>query len=410
MILRLLLLLSVGTLTGLADDWTRFRGPNGFGVSDAKTVPVTFSEKSYLWKAPLPGNGCSSPIVSRGLAIVQASSDNGASRSLIAIDAATGKTKWSKEFPGKNVKVHAKSSLASGTAAADGERIFVTIWDGKTVDLHAFDYRGNELWKKPLGAYESQHGAGLSPIVVNDKVILNLDQDGRAEVIAFGAKTGDVAWRKSRTAFRACYTTPYVREQSGKKEVIVASTAGVTAYDPKDGAEVWSWSWTFSAKMPLRNVGGPVEHGGLIFAVAGDGGGDRHMVAIRPGDAEKKAELVWEKKKGTPYVPMLLARDGHLFWVADKENVAVCVEAKTGKELWQERLGGGAQVFSSPVMIDGKIYSANEKGTVAVFGAGPTFELFAKNELKEEVYASPAVADGKLFYRGSKHLICIGTK
>jgi outer membrane protein assembly factor BamB len=394
-----------------AEDWTRFRGENGFGISNATSVPVEFKPESIVWKVPLPGYGNSSPIVSKGLAFMQSASDDGKKRTLIAVDCAKGAIRWTKDFVGSQTKVHEKSSMASNTAAADGERVYIVIWDGAKQSIFAFDYGGKEIWKNDLGRFLSQHGAGHSPMVVDGKVVVNLDQDGQAEVVAFDAKSGDVVWRKSRHAFRACYTTPYLRKNdAGKPEIVVASTAGITAYDPASGSEIWNWEWKFSTKMPLRNVGGPIEHNGMIFAVAGDGGGDRHMVAISPGGADTAAKLVWEKKKGTPYVPMLLARDGYLFWITDKENVAVCVEAKTGNEIWKERLGGSGQVFSSPVIIDGKIYSSNENGSVFVFAAKPKFELLAKNELKEDVFASPAVADGKLYYRGGKHLFCIGTK
>ena len=130
-------------------------------------------------------------------------------------------------------------------------------------------------------AFKSQHGPGLSPIVVDDRVILNVDQDDLAEVQAFDPKTGDLVWKKSRTAFRACYTTPFVLDRDGKSEVIVSSTAGVTSYDPKDGAVIWNWTWVWKPNGdgpkgkgkggpggPLRHVGGPIYHDGMIFASA----------------------------------------------------------------------------------------------------------------------------------------------
>jgi outer membrane protein assembly factor BamB len=120
--------------------------------------------------------------------------------------------------------------------------------------------------------------------------------------------------------------------------------------------------------------------------------------------------LVWEKKKETSYVPMVLAHGDYVFWVSDKENKAVCAEAKTGKIMWSERLGGSSQVTASPVLIDGNVYSVNESGRVYVFAAKPKFELLAENDLKEAVSASPAVADGRLYIRGATHLFCIGKK
>lgn len=405
-----------------AADWPRFRGPNGMGIADDTNVPVSVTASTTLWKTPIPGKGNSSPIISKGKAFMQTSVGEG-QRMLVCVDVATGKIDWSKEVKGGSAKTHAKNSLASSTPAADGERVYTVFWDGKTISLSAWDYAGKQLWHKELGGYVSQHGPGLSPAVVGGNVILNIDQDGIAEVKAFNGKSGELVWQKSRQAYRACYTTPYVYERNGKQEVVVASTAGVTAYDPKDGAVTWNWTWVWKADPkgpkgkagpggPLRHVGGPIVHNGMIFAISGDGGGDRHMVALKAdgtGDVTEKA-LLWEKKKGTPYVPMALAKGDYIFWITDKENLAVCVEAKTGKEVWAERLGGSAQVTASPVMINGKIYSINENGTLFVFAADKKFDLIAKSELNEEVFASPAVADGKLFIRTASHLYCIGKK
>jgi outer membrane protein assembly factor BamB len=432
-----LLVAAVSVSTLAAGDWDRFRGPDGFGTAADKDVPVVFGPtNNVLWKTPIPGVGHSSPIVSKGKVFLQTASSDKKSRSLVCVDVKSGKIEWSKDVAGSSkidwtkplagtsANTHGLSSHASSTPAADGERVYTVFWDGVGLSLTAFDYSGNKLWDRDLGPFKSQHGAGHSPMVVDGRVIVNDDQDDLSEVFAFDAKTGAPAWKKSRTAYRACYTTPFVLEREGKKEVIVSCTAGITAYDPKDGAVNWEWKWVWkpnpkspNAKKggsggPLRQVGGPIFHQGMIFAISGDGGGDRHMVAIKAGtkgDVTDSA-LVWEKKAETAYVPMVLAHGDYVFWVTDKENKAICVEAKTGKEMWNERLGGTAQVTASPVLIDGKIYSINMAGKVFVYAAKPKFDLLAENDLKEDVSASPAVADGKLYIRGEKHLFCIGKK
>jgi outer membrane protein assembly factor BamB len=411
-----------------AADWDRFRGPDGLGTAPDTKLPDTIGPREILWKTPIPGRGNSSPIVSRGKLFVQTSTDENRKRALVCVDAATGKVEWSKDVAGgpPNQKVHDKNSMASSTPAADGQRVYAVFWDGAHISLTAWDYAGNPLWAKDLGAFKSQHGPGLSPMVVGDKVILNVDQDDLAEVYAFDAKTGDEAWKKSRQAYRASYTTPFVLHGEGKDELIVSSTAGVTAYDPKDGVVIWNWTWVWkpaaagpkgkgSAKGgpggPLRQVGGPIYHDGLIYAISGDGGGDRHMVAIKPGTTGDVTDtaLVWEKTKETAYVPMVLASGPYLFWIADKENKAICADAKTGKVIWDERLPGSKPVTASPVLVDGKVYSISEDGRVYVFEAKPKFKLLGDSKLGEDVFASPAVADGRLYVRGANHLFCIGT-
>lgn len=409
-----------------AADWPRFRGPDGLGTTADKDVPVSFGPSDYLWKTPIPGKGNSSPIVSKGKVFLQTAAEDGSSRSLVCVDANTGKILWTKELKGQFARTNEKNSMASSTPAADGERVYAVFWDGKRISLTAWDYAGTQLWTKDLGPFVSQHGPGLSPTVLGDRVFLNIDQDGTAEVAAFDGKTGEQAWKKSRQAYRASYTTPFALTRDGKTEVVVASSAGVTAYDPKDGAVTWNWTWVWKPDPkapprekgkrgpgdPLRNVGGPIYHNGMIYAYGGDGSGDRHMVALKApttGDVTDTPP-VWEKKKETPYVPMPLVHGDHLYWVTDQENKALCVEAKTGKVVWSERLPGSDKVTACPVLIDGKVYSVNESGRVAVFKAAPEFDLLADNDLKEGVYASPAVADGKLYIRGTKHLFCIGKK
>ena len=400
------LLLFAGTAP--AADWTRFRGPNGFGAVDEKGIPTTLDAKGLVWKVEVPGRGYSSPVISKGLIFLQTATTDGGQRSLLALDEKTGAVKWKHDLDGKTAKTHARNSLASSTPAADGERVYAVFWDGSKISIGAWDYAGKPLWSKDLGKYESDHGPGLSPMVVGNLVILYVDQDGQAEVMAFEGKNGEVQWQKSRTPFRASYATPFLKESTAKTELIVSSTAGVTSYDPKTGVALWNWNWVFTGKKAMRNVAGSIHHQGMIFAITGDGGGDRHMIAIKADGSSEKP--VWEKKKGTPYVPMVLAKGDYLFWITDKENLAVCVEAKTGREIWSERLGGSGQVYASPVLIGDKIYSINEKGMVFVFKAANKFDLIAKSELGEDVVASPSVANGRLYIRGEKHLYCYGTK
>lgn len=418
------------TTAGHAADWPRFRGPNGTGAADDKNIPVKWIDKDVLWKTELPGKGHSSPIVSKGKVFLQSSSADNKQRFLVCVDAKSGKIDWSKDVAAGPARTHMKNTVSSCTPAADGERVYAIFWEGQdptrpekkggkggplsigNLVLIAFDYAGNQKWKQELGSFESQHGPGMSPVVVGDKVIVNKDQDGAAELLAFDAKSGKPAWNKKRDHERACYATPFLLEKTDAgPELVVASTGGVTGYDPKDGSEIWHFVWKFD-RMRLRTVGSPIYHQGLIFAISGDGGGDRNMIALKPGTKGEvpASHVAWKKTRETPYVPTPLAKDGMIFWITDKEGVAYCADAKSGSVIWNERLGGGAEFSSSPVMIDGKIYAINEKGTVFVYPAAKEFELLAKNELNETVYATPAVAEGRLYVRGAKHLFCIGTK
>jgi outer membrane protein assembly factor BamB len=397
------LLLAAG-LAG-AGDWPRFRGPNGTGVADDKGVPVKWAAADgVLWKTPIPGRGNSSPVVSGGRVFLQSASADGRERLLLCLDAGTGEILWTRAAPGGPARTHPRNTPASGTPAADGGRVFATSWDGKDLALLAYDFDGKLLWRRGLGPFASQHGAGHSPVVHDGKVILANDQDGSAALLAFDAKTGEPAWQAKRKAYRACYSTPFVREAGGGPELVVASTAGVTGYEPRTGAETWHCDWPSGAR-PLRTVASPVFAAGLVIACAGDGDGSRHLIAVRPGGTGGRAAVVWEDRKSFPYVPTPLAWGEHLLSVTDA-GVAACHVAATGEEVWSHRLG--EPVTASPVLADGKVYVAGEGGDVFVFPAATSFTLLAKNALGEPVMATPAVADGRLYVRGAEHLFCVG--
>jgi outer membrane protein assembly factor BamB len=391
-----------------ASDWPRFRGPNGTGIAADKGVPVKWTAgQGVLWKTAISGVGHSSPVISGGHVFLQSSVADGKERLLICLDAVNGKTLWTANAPGSKAKTHPKNSLASSTPAIDGDRVFAAFWDGKDIHLCAYDFKGTLLWQQNLGGYTSQHGVGHSPIVVDGKVLFANDQDGAARLVAFDAATGKLVWGHERKPFRACYSTPFVHtREGGDKEVIVASTAGITGYNPSTGTENWSYTWSFT-KAPLRTVASPIEANGLVFATSGDGAGDRHLIAVKYGGQGDVTgtNLVWEDRKFFPYVPCMLAWGDHLYSVTDK-GIAMCHVAATGKEVWRQRLADG--FTASPILVDGKVYAAAEDGTVYVFAAAPEFKLLAKSPVGEPVYASPAVADNHLFIRGKNHLFCIG--
>ncbi|MFL5243185.1 MAG: PQQ-binding-like beta-propeller repeat protein [Gemmataceae bacterium] len=400
---------------GLAANWPRFRGPNGDGIAADKDIPVKWDEKSgLLWKIGIPGQGNSSPIVWGKRLFVQSANPDSGERSLICVDTTNGKILWTRSAKGAKAAIHPKNSFASSTPATDGKLVYALFWDGREIEMRAYDLEGNEVWQHDLGPFtsggktsHSQHGAGASPIVVDDRVILNNDNDKFAALVALDAKTGKPGWKADRPSFRTCYSTPFVLERPGApKELIVASTAGITSYNPKDGEANWNYSWSFDG-MPLRTVASPIYSHGLIFINGGDGSGDRHLIAVKAegkGDVTK-TNLVWENKKAFPYVPTLLALGDHLFYVTDNGFAGCCV-ATTGEMVWQKRLGGAFS--SSPIIIDGKIYAVTEAGEVYVYEAKPTFKLLAKNSLGEAASATPAVADNRLFIRGQDHLFCIG--
>jgi len=391
--------------------WPRFRGPNGSGQGIGLNWPSTWNEKAILWKVPLPGEGHGSPVIENGRVYLQAADKSGQERVVMCLSGSDGSLLWKQAIAGKRSAMHKKNSLASGTAACDGQRVYFCHWDGSAVSLAAYEGSdGKPLWTVPLGKHESQHGAGYSPIVVQDKVIAVSDGDNHAEVFCVDSKTGKVLWSQKRQHFRASYCTPLVRTGHQGEEVIVSSTAGLTGYDLATGHPNWNWTWPFESK-PLRSVSSPVlSTGNTLLASAGDGGGDRDTIAVKlpQGDTteDRTPHLLWQLRRDVPYVTCFLEQNSQVYYVADK-GVAGCLDLKTGKASWTQRLAGN--FTSSPLLVDGKVIGINEEGELFVFSASPkSYESIGRLKLGEGVLASPAMADGKLYVRGQHHLFCIG--
>ncbi len=422
-VLVLGVLLSLG-LAATAAEWSRFRGPNGTGTAADKDVPVEWSDKENVrWKVAIPGKGHSSPVVWGKRLFLQTAAADGKDRALVCVDTDKGDVLWTKSVPGNTSSIHARNSLASSTPATDGERVYCLFWDGKNLEMYAFNFKGEIVWKRgdaddkdreELGVYEirkdgkgqSQHGAGTSPIVQDGKVFLANDKDGSSQLLAFDAKNGKTLWKADRQPFRTCYSTPFILDKKdGASELIVGSTAGLTGYDPKTGHENWNYTWKFK-KMALRTVASPIAHDGLVFLNSGDGSGERAMIAVKlGGEGDVSAtNLAWENRKTFPYVPTLLASGEYLFGVND-DGFAFCWVAKTGEEVWSERLG--SPMWASPILVNGKIYAAGADGKVYVFEAAPKYKLLAVSSIDEAISATPAVADNCLYVRGGDHLFCI---
>lgn len=401
-----LLVLTVLCLPAAAggEDWPRFRGPNGTGTA-ARAVPLKWSPaENVVWKKPLDG-GHSSPIIAGGKLLIETCSRDGRRRSLLCLNAADGEELWRLKLTGKSHSRHRKNSMASSTPAAGGGRAAAVFWDGANLKLLGCDLNGKNVWRRDLGPFSGQHGAGVSPIIHGGKIYLANDQDGSAAVLAFDAATGKPLWSRRRKSFRASYATPFIRRGDSGEELVVASTAGVAAYGPATGEVKWQWAWPWpDESRALRMVGSPAAAAGLVFAYTGNGGGRRNFVAVEPGGGAKAA---WSAKRFVPYVPSLLTA-GDLLFAVDDRGTAACYEAKTGKRVWAERLAG--PVTASPIIADGKVIVIDEAGTAVAFAASREFKILAKSRLGELTYATPAAADGRLFVRTAGRLYCFGNE
>lgn len=398
--------------TAGGQQWTRFRGPNGQGISYAETIPIKWTQKDYNWKVKLPGGGHSSPVI-WGDKVFLTSGDQKTSRGmLLALRVSDGKVLWRKEYALTRYLMNSSNSYATATPAVDGDHVY-TLWaTANETILVALDHNGEEVWQSTFGGVNSQHGPGISPIVVNDVVVFTHEHerivnDARSAWIAIDRKSGKRRWKLERqTRGKTSYSTPCVYSQGTDVPLLVFTSFahGMTGVDPSSGAVVWEAKSVFTSRI----VSSPVIAGELLIGTCGDGSSGKRLIAVQPGRGGKSAEPTEVYKienRLVPYVTTSLAKDGLLFTFHDRGDIC-CLRSATGEQLWSEKPAG--PFYGSPVWVNGKLYCITKKGEVVVIKADSTYELLAVNPLGEESYATPAVAGGKMYLRTYSHLISIG--
>ena len=414
LLLGVLLACSVqGQELGLKE-WTRFRGPNGQGISEAQTIPATWTAEDYNWKVKLPGGGHSSPVIWKDKVFVTCEAPEPTGGMLVALDVADGQMLWDKRYKLTDYRHHRDNCLATSTPVVDAEHVYVLWQTSDEVILAALDHRGREVWRRDFPGVYSRFGPGPSPALFDDVVVFAHEHWARGPEggkhpstwIALDRKTGRIRWRTDRESSEISYSTPCIyRPRSGDPQLIFTSWShGVTGVDPQTGRVIWE----AGSALPARVVSSPVIAGDLIIATCGKGGAGLQLAAVRPGskDNPEQTRVVYTRKgKSAPYVPTPLAKDGLLFTFHDRGDVC-CLRQRTGDLLWCERPGG--RFYGSPVWVNGFLYCINRAGEVLVIKAAKTYELAGLYPLGEPSQATPAVAGGRMYLRTVAHLISIG--
>ena len=245
------------------------------------------------------------------------------------------------------------------------------------------------------------HGFCSSPILFEDKVIVNGDHDGDSYLVALSRQTGETLWKTPREHHTRSYCVPLIRELNGRTQMVLTGDKSVASYDPNDGRLDWIMDGPTE-----QFVASPVYSArtGLLYITGGYP--DHHILAIKPDGRGNvtRTHIVWRTTRGAAYVPSPIIA-GEYFLVVSDSGVAHCFEAATGKLLWQERMG---EHHASLVSANGLVYFVNDEGVTRVVRPGPEFRLIAQNELGEKCFASPAISQGHMLVRGDKHLFCIG--
>jgi outer membrane protein assembly factor BamB len=394
-----LLTVAIAAVPAQAQDWPEFRGPGGQGLSNERGVPLNWSEgKNIAWKTPVPGLGWSSPVVADGRVwLTTAIEQRGISLRVLAFDVTSGREVVNVEafnIPSYRREINPKNSWASPTPVIEKDRVYVHFGADGTAALNA---SGTILWKARFD-YQSQHGAGGSPIVYGDLLIFSCDGSDVAFVVALDKHTGKVKWKTNR-GFPAdqAYTTPLVIRAANRDQLISVGAFRARAYDPATGKEIWRVRYDDG----FSNVPRPVFAHGLVFIATGFQ--QPALLAVRPdgtGDVTK-THIAWALKRGAPLTPSPLAVGDELYVVTDG-GIATCLDAKTGGVVWQQRLGG--TYSASPVFADGRIYFLAEQGVTTVIAPGREFRRLAANSLDGGLLASMAVSGGSLYLRTDSHL------
>jgi outer membrane protein assembly factor BamB len=405
-----------------AENWPRFRGPNGQGHSRETALPLHWSATSnVVWKTAIPGEGWSSPIVWDGKIFLTSVTENGSKCHVLCVDATSGAIVWNKQVLEQQPRrKETKNSHATPTATTDGQQVYAVFGDGSVV---ALTMKGDVVWTNREVKFYSRHGLGSSPIVHDGLLIMPYDGSNpvtaagnwpkvddnektgwqipwdKALVVALDTKTGKRVWTGKRGMSRISHVTPFVANVDGKDQIISGAGDRLQGFDPKTGELIWSIYAQGEGVSPS-----PVLGDGVIYASSGFEKTTLRAVKLGGKGDVTETHIAWEQKKGVPTQPSPLFVKPNLYAITDG-GIVTCYNPANGEVIWQDRVGGNHS--ASPVHADGKIYFLSETGDTTVIEAGPQFKILAKNSLGEKCQASMAVSGKRLFIRSDKNLFCI---
>lgn len=410
----LLILMAIWHATA-ADRWPEFRGAAGTGVSDSSGLPIHWTEQENVrWKTPIHGKGWSSPVVWDGQVWLTTATEDGKQLFVLCVDCATSKVLhdikvFDVDKPQSMGDAQTYNSYASPTPAIEAGRVYAHFGSAGTACLDTAT--GKVLWTRRDLPCNHHRGAGSSPILFRNLLILTFDGFDEQYLVALDTKTGETRWKQPRDIDygtdngdrKKAYSTPVIFTIGGQPQLVSPSAAATVAYDPATGKELWK-----------------VYHGGMnasarpllgqeqIYLCTGDG--PRQMVAVRTGGAGDvtKSHLTWKATRGVPNRTTPLLLDDLLYLAGDGNGIATCLDPQTGTVVWQERLAG--DFVASPVAAEGHIYFFNRDGGAFVLAAGSQAKVLARNQLDDGCMATPAIAGKALYVRTLTHLYRIEQK
>lgn len=411
----ILLAASFGWAAEIAE-WPSWRGPLGNGSIETGNYPVKFSAEKYQWRVDLPGKGCSTPILLKGLIYLTAPIEGKDGLVCYNLD---GKEQWRTSFGQENQGKHRNGSGCNASPATDGQSIFVFYKSGT---LGAVDLEGKLRWKTNLverfGKDTLFWDHGTSPVLTARHVIMARMHQGESWLAAFDKASGEMAWKVPRNYKTPVecdhgYSTPLVIQYQGKESILVWGAQHLTIHDAASGEVTWSCGGFNPGDNKLwPAIATPVIVGDVVVIAYGrnDRGTPRlHGIRLSGTGDVTQTNHVWKREDVGTFVPTPVAYKGKMILVGD-QGLVTSIDPATGKTEWQgafpkHRLN----YYASPLVAGGKLYAPREDGIVYVANvAGDKFEQLAENDMAESVIGSPVPAADRLLLRGEKHLFCIG--
>lgn len=395
--------------------WNQLFGPNGNGIAleSEESVPLNWSETENIqWKLELRGRGHSSPIYANDELWLTESSEDGTILTVLAVDVHFGKIvkTYSREITEPSKFSRNENTYATPTPIFENNRLYVYFGDAGVLCLNTED--ATLVWERPDIRYNFDIGAGSSPILWNDLLILNVDsiEEGNQFVIALDKQSGETVWKTQRSydltniywdTKKAFSTNRVVRYQDTEYLLSLGAQAAY-AYDPGTGKELWRFDYPGG----FSNTISPFAYNGLAFVHDGFGKNILYAVDITSRGLISDDKIVWSVDKNLPRVanPLLI---GRVIYLAGENGMFSCLNAETGETLWKKRVGG--KYWAAPLYQNGRIFfwDCQEGKTVVIAADSEKCVILANNQLESGCIATPVLLGKTLFMRTTKALYCI---
>jgi outer membrane protein assembly factor BamB len=376
----------------VADNFPNFRGNGGTGNVSKKDIPVSWdgaAGTNILWKTAIPLPGFNSPVIwGDKIFVTGASADK---REIYCIDRNSGKITWtfSVATGNKNLTLKDETGFAAPTAVTDGKGVYAIFPTG---EIAAVDMDGKKIWERDLGVPKNYYGHSSSLMIYKDNIIVQLDQTAAPKVMALSASTGKTVWSTDRPV-KVSWSSPILVNTGKRSELILVAEPYVEAYNPATGQELWKIDCISGEVGPSLTYAN-----GIVYSV----NDYSKLSAIKLGD---QPAVLWENTDYLSDIPSPVANDKYLFLVTSY-GTAVCYDAVSGQKYWETDFGNN--IYSSPMIVEGKVYLLDRKGVTHIFKADKEYKLLSDAKLGEESVCTPAFTNGRIYIRGDKNLYCIG--